>query len=210
MRRRVIAGGTLVDRREHDGSVPTNYFDETGPRRDLRMLSVGRPGANEELLMAVKHNEPFSSVLSELCSINEVRIVALIRHPIATILSWQDRGIPLSRGHLSSGYRFWPEAFAIRDAGKSVLEVQARIYELYCTRYLENRDRIAIVKYEDLIADAGILERFTGRTLCGGSGIIKANLNRPNHQKDSHIAQVKDALTEHLRNALAFYPDLNA
>jgi len=208
MRRRVIAGGTVLDRREHDGSVPTNYFDETGPRRDLRMLSVGRPGANEELLMAIKHNEPFTSVLSELCSINEVRIVALIRHPIPTILSWQARGIPLSTGQLSAGYRFWPEALAIRDAGKSVLEVQAKMYELYCTRYLENRDRIAIVKYEDLIADPGIFERFTGRALCGGPRIIKANLTRRNHLEEN-IARVKNAIAENLRNAFAFYPDLN-
>jgi hypothetical protein len=55
----------------------------------------------------VKHNEPLTAVLPELCELEGVQVAAIIRHPIPTILSWQSRDIPLSKGNLP-GYRHEP------------------------------------------------------------------------------------------------------
>ena len=91
----------MLDVRESDGGVPTNYFNDRGKRRKLDRVPVGKPSAGTRLLLAVKHNEPLTAVLPELCELEGVQVAAIVRHPIPTILSWQSRDIPFSKGNLS-------------------------------------------------------------------------------------------------------------
>src|SRR5690349_17297029 len=69
-RETLLSGGAVLDRREPDGSVPQNYFEETGRVRDMAMRPVARQLIDEDLLLAVKHNEIFTAVLPELCELD--------------------------------------------------------------------------------------------------------------------------------------------
>ena len=60
------------------------------------------------MLIAIKHNVPFLSVLPELVS-SGVPIIGIVRHPIPTILSWHETNLPVSHGFMPSAEAFWPE-----------------------------------------------------------------------------------------------------
>jgi hypothetical protein len=87
MRTSLQRGGTVLDVRESDGGVPTNYFNDRGKRRKLDCVPVSKPGAGTRLLLAVKHNEPLTAVLPELCELEVVQVAAIVRHLIPTIVA---------------------------------------------------------------------------------------------------------------------------
>jgi len=208
-REALVAGNPVRDRREAGGAVPTNYFSDSG-RRQLSYSLVQRPSAGSDLLLAIKHNEPFTAVLPELTELAGTRVIAVVRHPIPTLLSWRSRPIPLSKGNLSAGYRFWPEALAARNESGSIDELQVRIYEQYCKRYWENRDRIVILRYESLIEDTHLIERLTGRNYTTRDYEAPRTVaNRARPEQQSELASLKAFMAEHFDYAYRFYPDLD-
>lgn len=203
------AGGTVYDRREDDGSIPTNYFDDNGRRR-FRFHPVTRPGCGRNLIVAVKFNEVFTSVLPDLCAMEGVGVIAVVRHPIPTMLSWQTRQIPLSSGTLSQGYRFWPEASAVREQESNVWEFQAKMYEMYCSRYLECAARLQVLKYEDLILEPALLERITGRRYLGSITLSTENKKHSDRCSSGTVSELQRVMFKCFKNAYRFYPDLDA
>ena len=211
IRARLVNGETVMDSREYDGSIPTNYFDERGQRLKPHYFPVSRPNAGEKLLLAVKHNEPLTSVLPELCRLNDLNVAVMVRHPIPTILSWQSRSIPLSTGQLTVGYRLWPEATAVSNEEISVYDIQAKIYELYCKRFHEYEDRVTVIKYEDLVeCPAGVLKRLTGRELGGEHALETRNRTRSNTRDNERLPDIRQAMTRHFKYAYCFYPNLDS
>lgn len=208
IRAALVNGGTVLDGRQSDGAIPCNYFDETGRRLRLDPVAVGRPASGDRLLLAVKHNEPLTAVLPELCELEDIQVVCIVRHPVPTILSWRSRHLPLASGNLSVGYRLWPEATHIRDAGGCICQMQAKIFELYCTRYWENRHRIEVIKYEDVVENPKLLERLTGRKLLGDYQLSTHNRKRSMLAGDESLSKLKAIMAKHFRNAYHFYPNL--
>jgi hypothetical protein len=209
MRRSLQNGGSVLDTRENDGTVPTNYFNGQGERRTLGMIPVNRPGVGAKLLLAVKHNEPLTAVLPELCALGCVQVGAIVRHPIPTILSWQSREIAISKGNLSAGYRFWDEATAIRASGGPVVHMQVRIFELYCSRYWEHRDHIKILKYEEIVSNPVVLEQLANRKLLDSSALTTQNHKLSSRVDNDHVAELKQVMRANFRNSYRFYPDLD-
>jgi hypothetical protein len=208
MRATLVNGGTVIDRREPDGSAPHNYFGDDGGRRAFEFRAVGRTGSGGRLLLAVKHNEPFTAVLPELCTVNGVRVITIVRHPIPTILSWQFRRIALTSGNLSPGYRFWPEALAIREESKSVCETQVRIFELYCKRYWDYRNHAPVIQYENLIASPSVIECLTGRKHTGADRLATENHKFSDRCASGQIEQLRECMEKYFNYAYRFYPDL--
>lgn len=200
--------GFVFDRREPDGSVPTNYYEPTGKRRDIPMRPVSRRNFALRGQLAMKHNEVFTSVLPLLCEIPEIRIIAVVRHPIPTILSWQSCEIALAMGRLSSGYRFWDEA---QESSHSppIMDMQARIYDLYCARYHLYRDRITLIRYEDLIQNSHVLEEITGRSLRAKPSLQSQNDKRCKNVHPARLAALKAAVKRHCAAAQILYSDLD-
>jgi hypothetical protein len=207
--RQISEGGTVLDRREADGHVPQNYFEESGQVRDMGLRPVGIGTQINDLLLAVKHNEIFTAVLKELCDSDEADIIAIIRHPIPTLLSWQSKEIPLKYGRLSRGYKYWDDALAIEKAGGLIVDIQCKMYELYCARYWSLRDRLTILKYEDIVADPAVLERATGRKLTGEQQLSSHNRKFADKYGAQRVEQLKTFLVKHLNVANEFYPSLD-
>ena len=203
------SGGKVSDRREKDGTMPENYFDENGQRRQFGFRSVGRPDRKRDLLLCVKHNEVFTAVLPELAEREDVQIIAIVRNPIPTMLSWQAREIPLKYGHLTVGYRFWPEAKAIEEAGGLIIDIQAKMFELYCARYWSMRDRITVIRYEDLMANPGVLEEATGRKIQGEVNIRSQNKKLSDRYGDARVSKMKELIQKHFSAVYNYYPSLD-
>jgi hypothetical protein len=209
MRRSLQRGGSVLDTRESNGAVPTNYFNGQGTRRKLDTVPVSRRGVGAKLLLAVKHNEPLTAVLPELCTLECVQLAAIVRHPIPTILSWQSREIAISKGNLSEGYRFWDEAMAIRASGGRVIHMQAKIFELYCSRYWQYRDQIKILKYEEIVSNPVVLEQLANRKLLDSSALTTQNHKLSSRVDNGHVTELKQVMRDHFRNSYRFYPDLD-
>src|ERR1051326_1010918 len=209
LRASLLNGGTVTDGRTSDGSYPTNYFDESGSRVGLIPVPSRLPNPGPHSLLAVKHNEVFTSILPKLLRFEELKVVVVIRHPVPTMLSWQSRTIPLSSGQLAAAYRYWDEALRIRDAGGDVRDVQAKIYELYCARYWEHRDRITILRYEDIVERPGVLEEATGRRFVEGADLSAQSMNHARRTEEHNVEEMKIVMSKYFKTVYEFYPDLS-
>lgn len=210
IRRSLLEGEPVWDLREADGTVPTNYFDASGrPRRLVRARVTYTHGVGTTLLVAAKHNEPLTATLPELIRLPDVGIVAVVRHPLSTILSWMTCQIQLAQGRLSDGYTHWPEALAAQRESRSVAELHVRIYELYCQRYRAHASNITIVRYEDLVTSPSMLETITGRTLTGDACVdtrhdrVALRLARCDR---AYADELKRMMTRHFQCAADLYP----
>lgn len=206
-RKILLAGGSVEDRRHIDGSAITDYHTSATGResRDVcAAVSFSRQGLSADFLLGMKHNAHFSCVLDDLVECGRFRIVAVVRHPLAVIRSWRALDLPISRGRLPAGERFWPELAAITASTNDVLLRQVRIYELFCARYARLADRITLLRYENIVADPGLVAR----------GFAKHPVRAISVRAVATTAQDADAglIAARLRDlapcACTFYPDI--
>jgi hypothetical protein len=208
IRRKVVAREPIVDTRNPDGTPTTNYirrFFGRWPRFRPPSGQVDTSRHDADVLVGIKHNVPFFAVLPELVEAG-LPLVAIIRHPIPTILSWHETKIPVSQGYMPSAEAFWPELNRLMPASASPEEGWARIYEAFCARLVACG--VEVMKYEDIIADVSALERRVGRKL------IRAVDIKPRAAADysgvARAGKIRQALLAHGRALRDFYPDLDA
>ena len=89
LRRHLLAGGAVLDRRNADGKVLTNYFeapDYDGRRRNQSsVIERRKPNLRSDFFLASKHNALYAAVLPALVAEDKFRVLAIIRDPIAVI-----------------------------------------------------------------------------------------------------------------------------
>lgn len=198
------------------GGPVTNYVarDARGRVSGLGFREVRAPvrvdGA--DFLLAVKHNAPFLALLPRIARDARFAVIGMVRDPVYTLLSWDALAVPdlpmqfpMARGRLPSAERFWPEVAAVGRSDAPVLERQARLLELLCARLLAERERIALVRYEDLVAKPGLLEDVLSRPLGDDAPEIEPG-NDARRYPDGDADAVLAALRAHAPSALALYP----
>jgi hypothetical protein len=167
-RSRLATQDAVNDYRAPDGSHlldnekdPGITLDEKGERK---LTSLIRPGLTGDFLLAMKHDALYTSVLPTLLEMDHFRVIAVIRNPYDVIRSWQSfNQNPLSEGKLPFARAYWPEA-ALIDPDKpiDVLDRMIQIYEMFIQRYHENRSKVAILRYEDVIDNPAIVSNLFG------------------------------------------------
>ena len=171
IRRAILAGGSVHDRRLADGAPITNYFTEPLPdRRRVAVFvtrDITRPGLSTDFVLGVKHNALYSAVLPEIIRSFRFRVVAIIRDPVALVMSWRSLDLPISRGRLPAGERFWPELGSLCQAELELTEKQIRICDLLFRRFLRWAGRIEVLRYEEFITDPVQLLRAAGVSMVG-------------------------------------------
>lgn len=153
-------GGAIVDRRAPDGAAITNYFatSKSGRRPAVATSRTrSKSGLAPDFFLCAKHNALYTGVLAELIIARSFKIVAIVRHPVPVIASWRSLALPISRGRLPAGERYWPELRSLTNSDQPLLRKQVLIFELLCRRYLEHQDAISILRYEDIRLDPHIL-----------------------------------------------------
>jgi hypothetical protein len=203
-RRRLLAGEPVRDRRAGDGTPVTNYF--RAGEVAYRIEQFTRASLTSDFLLAIKHNAQYTSVLPDLVRAPRLQLIAVVRHPVPTILSWRSLRIPISEARLPASDRFWPEIAAAARASADVLEAQVRIFELFCARYEQLRDSLTLVRYEDLVREPEAVSRLAGRAV-----ERPVEIRTPVHDRSGRrdeIVRIQRLVEKHAPATTALYPDL--
>jgi hypothetical protein len=207
VRETLLAGGSVMARVRPDGEAVTNYFDETSDSRkrlEIQLAPMARPGLAPDFLLAMKHNAHYACVLPELARLEEFRVLSIIRDPVATLASWASIDLPVSKASMPAAEPFWPEIKSVRQATDDLLTAQARLLELIFARFHALRDRIAIVRLEDVIADPQLFSRLLGRDQVRPVNIAPSKIPSSLQEKDR--ARIREAVARHCPTASAYYP----
>jgi hypothetical protein len=154
----LLAAGTAVSL-AREGRVPDNPFEPSADPTGLRPSTVERndvqfgkrlaPGFR----LAIKHPNCFTATLPAL--LTRYPCFALVRNPLAVLLSWNTIQAPVNDGHLP-----YAEAFDAGLAGALAAEPdriarQFIILEWYFAQYARHLPAGHVLRYEDLVASRG-------------------------------------------------------
>lgn len=208
IRKKILKKEPIKDKRKADGSPLTNYFNvpKNGVRKKdekFSKRSIILPVENKNFTLGMKHNAHYTSILPELIQSENFSIIAIIRHPVPTILSWLSLDIPISQGQLPAGESVWSELRDITKSKDDSLTKQVRIYDLFCQRYLEYSDHIHLIKYEDIVNNPSILTKLTGKTYERKLDLLNQNQNKIYDFKIEE--KILKAVTMHAPHALKLY-----
>lgn len=154
IRRQILAHGE-VETLHVGGAVPDNWLTEPTDALGRRSLAewgtirVERP-LSPDFRLIVKHPGEFSALAGLLD--RRYPLVALIRHPLAVLASWQTVHLPVNDGHLPMGEVFNPDLAATLAAVPDRLERQVALLGWLLSTYATLRPH-QILRYEDVVAD---------------------------------------------------------
>ncbi len=200
-RRAILETGHYVTKvHRQQGSTLTDYFIRV-PGKDAEIAyTSGRERArivDGNFTLAVKHNEPFLLGLPELLDSGRFSVVALLRDPIATIASWRSLH-PKAFVHapLLEQFGYQP------PTSENVLVRQVLVFEFMLERILAHRDRLHLLRYEDLVLDPGIPETLFGRTYRDRSIEVRG---APRPVEAGLRDELREALRSFAPRAFAFF-----
>jgi hypothetical protein len=137
--------------------VPTNHIsdpDDSGVRktlvdgREIHVDNVTVP----DFRIFIKHPAMFTGTLPVL--VEAFTCFALVRNPLAVLISWRKSGMPVGKGRVPAAEMFDPTLAAALASEPDTLERQL-IWLDYCfNRYLSHLPG-RILRYEDIIASGG-------------------------------------------------------
>lgn len=208
LRRRLLNGEEILDRRSGDNRAPTNYHaagpggqNVAGAGVTVRRFSAAR--LEPDFTLAIKHNGPYLTALGRLVELDHFAIVGVVRHPVDVIHSWRSLDLPVSRGKMHDAARCWPE-MAQATSGGDILQRQVLIYDLICKRLHTYRDRLTILRYEDVISDPARVALAVGSSSRPDTDIVGEPSRSVSAEQRSLIA---DALRQYGEHYRLFYPD---
>lgn len=154
----LLEAGTAVSK-ARDGRVPENPFGaeagEAGLRASLvanQEVQFGKP-LQPGFRLAVKHPNLFTATLATL--LTRYPCFAVIRNPLAVLLSWQTIRAPVNDGHLPYGEAFDPELKSSLAAEPDRVARQVTLLRWYFSRYRQLLPADHVLRYEEIVASGG-------------------------------------------------------
>jgi hypothetical protein len=154
----LLEAGTAISK-ARDGRVPENPFGVAVGESGLRASTVGSESVafGKELQtgfrLVVKHPNVFTATLPAL--LTRFPCFAVIRNPLAVLLSWQTIQAPVNRGRLPFGEAFDPALEAALADESDRVARQLVILRWYFSRYASMLPRDHVLRYEEIVASGG-------------------------------------------------------
>lgn len=154
----LLGSGTAVSK-AREGGVPDNPFGSDPVAAGLRASTVKnqevRFGKRLEpgFRLVVKHPNFFTATLEALLTRHPC--YAIVRNPLAVLLSWHSIQAPVNEGRLPYGEAFDARLRADLAAESDRLSRQVIILRWYYSRYATLLPRDHVIRYEDLVASGG-------------------------------------------------------
>jgi hypothetical protein len=154
----LLGSGTAVSK-AREGRVPDNPFGSARDAGGLRSSTVkdedvhfGKP-LQPDFRLVIKHPNLFTATLSTLQT--RYPCYAIVRNPLATLLSWQSIQAAVNDGHVPFGEAFDPELKSDLAAEPDRLGRQLIILRWYYSRYATLLPPNHVIRYEDLVSSCG-------------------------------------------------------
>jgi hypothetical protein len=194
--------------KQRDGQVPDNPFgarDDHGERQ--QQVSIGRlqlPALpRPDFTLVVKHNAAFAALLPQLAARFET--LAIVRHPLAVLASWNSVALPVRDGRVPAGERLDPALAQRLDATSDRTARQLLVLDWFFARFAHALPRERVLRYEDIVATQGDLLRERAR-LRGTSDVALAERNASALYRGTDVAALQRALVDHAGAWQAWYP----
>ena len=161
-RKDLLRGRPVPNKFDAEDGTPTTNTLGAGVVREKRLVDKE---LDDELLLASKRNLPYLLRLEEILEL-ELPVAVLLRDPVYALGSWggeqaRAAGIPGARIGPEDQHQHWD---AMRLTRPDPIERRAEAWQLCAERLWALRDRVQILRYEDLCADpAGALDRIAVR-----------------------------------------------
>lgn len=155
-RLRIVGEGKATSRAV-DGRVPTNHRAEIGPDGTRAKLITGNEiivtnVSGPDFALFIKHPILFTALLSEI--VGAFECYALVRNPLAVILSWRNSGMGFADGRAPAGARIDAALAMLLGDQSDPLERQLLLLDYCFARYVEFiPDRT--IRYEEVIESGG-------------------------------------------------------
>ncbi len=210
IRKKLLAGEPVQDRRAAGGKAVTNYYATNETTRQMEntfdLVPFTRPGLSADFTLAIKHNGPYLAVLGPLIDTAAFTIVAIVRSPVEVLASWRRLSLPISRGAMPNATPYWPRMAQIVAEDCDLLVKQVKMYDLMCRRIYNLREHIHVLPYEMLIKKPALLCEYIG-----SSGELAQLVDKPARQILGEEKQrILDALKTHGEYYRHFYPELES
>lgn len=169
-------------------------------------LLYTKEGLSPDFTLAMKHHTLYTAMLPQIVALKHFKVIAIIRHPLEVILSWQRLGgnRPYMQGFIPNLFNsYWPQAAQISYGITDPLERMVFLYDAFCQRYHELGDQVQIVKYEDMVKKPLLVSSAVGAK--------KTSLHAPLIAEQQHprllakVEQIRAALTRSSVFAKHFY-----
>lgn len=154
----LLGSGTAVSK-ARDGRVPDNPFGSAPATAGLRPSTVKNQEVHFEkrlrpdFRLVVKHPNFFTATLATL--LTGYPCYAIVRNPLAALLSWHSIQAPVNDGHLPYGEAFDAGLKADLAAEPDRLGRQLIILKWYYSRYASLLPRDHVIRYEELVSSGG-------------------------------------------------------
>lgn len=154
----LLASGTAVSL-ARDGRIPDNPFESQPSAAGLRPSTTPgdrvrfEKGLDPGFRLVIKHPNCFTAMLPVLRT--AYPCFALVRNPLAVLLSWHTIQAPVHEGRLPYGEAFDPELRDALAAEPDRIGRQLLILAWYFTRYATCLPATHVIGYEDLVASRG-------------------------------------------------------
>ena len=154
----LLGAGTAVSG-ARDGSVPDNPFGSDPGSAGLRASTVKNEAVRFDkrlepsFRLVVKHPNFFTATLEALLTRHPC--YAIVRNPLAVLLSWNSIRAPVNEGRLPWGEAFDARLRADLAAEPDKVSRQLVILRWYFSRYAALLPRDHVIRYEDLVSSRG-------------------------------------------------------
>lgn len=192
-----------------DGVIPDNPFtSEAGVdgKRDM-IAAHGQvridPRPTPGFTLVIKHNAAFAALLPELSA--TCRMLAMVRHPLSVLASWNSVDLPVRSGRIPAGEQFDPELTELLDQEINPLRRQLVVLEWFFSRFNRLLPVGNVVRYEDVISSQGArLRAAAGVHGTAITGLSERNANAVYPR--TLIPQLVEALHEQAGSWQRWYP----
>lgn len=194
--------------KQRDGQVPDNPFgarDDSGQRRlqvSLGRLQLPVPPA-PGFTLVVKHNAAFAALLPQLAARFET--LAIVRHPLAVLASWDSVALPVRAGRIPAGERLDPALAQRLEATADRSQRQLLVLDWFFARFADALPRERVLRYEDIVASQGALLRERAGVR-GGSDAALTGRNASAAYQHCDVAALARMLIERAGAWQAWYP----
>ncbi len=155
MRKSLLHNGMAISK-VSEGMIPSNPFGDSGEGGRESIVKKGLIHFDKPLTpdfkLIIKHNAHFTFLLPELQDYFPVYI--LIRHPVATIASWNSVKAPVSAGNLKVLETLDPLMFASLAGISDLIERQVKLLDNIYKAFLK-ATKATYIRYEEIISSGG-------------------------------------------------------